>query len=442
MPNGPGSHGLSEAKQAIKPSKPIGGFLIAKPSKPCEIADAGYLSGDLPLREATAVHKEIAELTGELGAIKGDCETQEFLRTIKVAPFGVLGSRQVSCGADIYTTEVVGAGSEPCSQTAVVDPASLHQILGKQLPQDAIGQSKLIYHWLGIDKPWMNCFPEDVKSGIQTVLDAKCHAYGAKNVIHVASPHLQERKYNRDRAAVVRDLGTAYSNCLREFAHSGLQCLRLLPLSGQRPFCGPFASVMPDLTREALLEGFRQLDHKQKRHILKSSCVELCIFDEHDYEVFLAAFDSSTDSDASTRSGSGAGPGSDRFSTKSCSGASNSSFSLNTPQPEEAAPCRLSRGGSCLGLEPPPQPDLVAGSSKNSRIKRIKQELLKKHDNQDQASLFSRFSSSMRRASETPRKGADEIPAPCHVDCDPSPKPESFTDFYNSAEKRAFYGDF
>jgi len=223
----------------------------------------------------------------------------EFLAKVNIVPWGVLGSRRLS-SLDDSGKQVVQPATPPSCNTAVVDSAGLHHLREESQGQ-ASGSSAYLYRRLGITPNGSKAsFPPDVKSGIQEINDAKYHAYGFKKVIHVASPDLKTPKYLNSRHAVIADLAQSYRNCFREFVNSSLPCLRILPLCGGT-FSGSFSDDMPDITQEAMVHGFRLLELAQQKHLLSLTTIELCIYEEDEYEAYLVAFDPDDFDDDTTR---------------------------------------------------------------------------------------------------------------------------------------------
>mmetsp|Transcript_157894 Transcript_157894/g.483878 ORF Transcript_157894/g.483878 Transcript_157894/m.483878 type:complete len:283 (+) Transcript_157894:56-904(+) len=192
----------------------------------------------------------------------------------KVVPYGVLGSSNSGTVA-----------AEPDDRTAFVDPAGLHHIQGG--PGGAGGAAGVIYRWLGISTH--PSFPEAVRAAITAPLQAKFHAYGAsgeKKCIHVVGPDFRHGQYTREKAE--DELAMAYFNVFKEFRASGLQRLRLLPVSGGI-FSGPFGGCLPELTASALDKAFDRLDAETQAWVLGSH-VEMCIYMEDQAPAFREAF--------------------------------------------------------------------------------------------------------------------------------------------------------
>jgi len=174
----------------------------------------------------------------------------------------------------------------PDEETAFVDPAGLHHIQGNG-PAGAGGAAGVIYRWLGISQE--PSFPLSVTSAIQTSLQAKFHTYGErgeKKCIHVVGPDFRSRRYSR--AEAVAELSEAYRNVMSEFCKTGLQKLRLLPVSGGI-FSGPFKKELPAMTAEAVEAAFRQLTSEEQAQMLNSS-VQMCVFIAEETTDFSAVF--------------------------------------------------------------------------------------------------------------------------------------------------------
>lgn len=194
------------------------------------------------------------------------------LSQITVVPYGVLGKSNRGIG-----------GPEPDAETAFVDPAGLYYIQ-QGGPRGAGGAAGVIYQWLGISNDAQ--FPTDVVETLTGELAAKFHAYGDKKCIHVVGPDFRSRSYTREGA--VSELAMAYLNVFEQLYESGLQKLRLLPVSGGI-FSGSFAREIPAMTAEALEEGLTMLPSDVTQFI-RGSQIEMCIFQVEQVEEFVVAF--------------------------------------------------------------------------------------------------------------------------------------------------------
>eukprot|EP00744_Colponema_vietnamica_P017071 GILI01023968.1.p1 GENE.GILI01023968.1~~GILI01023968.1.p1 ORF type:complete len:272 (+),score=34.62 GILI01023968.1:35-850(+) len=206
---------------------------------------------------------------------------QHFMRSIKIVPYGVLGT----------TLSLQGSMQEsaplPNEGTAITDPAGLHHI--RATPEGAGGASGAIYNWLGLKKS----FPEDVRRGINRMGDAKYHDYNGKKVIHVVGPDFREGKWSEREATI--ELARAYRNLLHEFVLSEADTLRIAPVSGGI-FSGPLYDQIPPMTQQALSSGFEQLHVYDKDTLTggKGKNIELCIFMNREFDMFNKVFDSIT----------------------------------------------------------------------------------------------------------------------------------------------------
>jgi len=106
-----------------------------------------------------------------------------------------------------------------------------------------------------------------------------------KKVIHCVGPDLRQAPYlGSDCSVVVKALSTVYHNILTEFARApDVSKLRILPVSGG-VFGGEFGKLMPEITATALPLGFRQLSAAERQRVLSASALDLCIFNEKDYQ--------------------------------------------------------------------------------------------------------------------------------------------------------------
>merc|ERR1719356_608429 len=105
----------------------------------------------------------------------------------------------------------------PAPGLPVLDPAGLKHIQHSG-PRGAGGAAGEIYRWLGISD--LDAFPQPVRRGIQSPLQAKMHFYGLKACLHVVGPNFNGRGCSRDEA--LAELSEAYGAALREFARSRL----------------------------------------------------------------------------------------------------------------------------------------------------------------------------------------------------------------------------
>ena len=200
---------------------------------------------------------------------------------IAVRPFGVLGTVLKSAGG----VKKVTAG--PAPGLPILDPAGLKYI--QNGPRGAGGAAGEIYRWLGIAED--DAFPAPVREAIQAPLQAKLHFYGTKACLHVCGPNFNDRSCSRDEA--LGELAEAYGAVLRQFAGARLGGLRMLPVSGGI-FAGPFADELPQLTCSALRMAFDALPDREQ-HIVSVARLDMCIFEEREYEAFAAAFAKETE---------------------------------------------------------------------------------------------------------------------------------------------------
>lgn len=194
---------------------------------------------------------------------------------LRTSPYGVLGTQMAAGG-------VRKVAMEPAPGLPIVDPAGLPYI--RNGPQGAGGAAGQIYRWLGISQD--EAFPAPVREAIEVPLQAKLHFYGPKGCIHVVGPNFHGRTCTREEA--VEELSEAYRAVFGELAVSRLGGLRMLPVSGGI-FAGPFASELPELTRDALYRGWRALPPAEQ-HVVSVARLDMCIFMEEEFEAFAAAF--------------------------------------------------------------------------------------------------------------------------------------------------------
>ena len=124
---------------------------------------------------------------------------------------------------------------DPDYRIAVVDSTNL-TLIQTSNPQAAHGSSKQLYEWLGI-MGWKS-FPAQIKHSITTESAAVIHHYicegftnrGTISVIHVISPDYRG-KPGATCAEFLSELTQAYKNVFTIFNQTGLQCLRIQPIS-------------------------------------------------------------------------------------------------------------------------------------------------------------------------------------------------------------------
>jgi hypothetical protein len=209
------------------------------------------------------------------------------IKQLTVVPYGVLGTQHVRGQPERQVAP------PPDGKMMFVDPAGLHHIQGSG-PAYAGGASGSIYRFLGINNDPE--FPEDVWTAIEAPCDAKLHAYELVdqiyNVVHVVGPDFNptlEDPEPLEYEVAVEVLARAYTSVLTEAVKSApsVKTLRLLPISGAI-FAGPFISVMPSMTMEALAMGYDACADDVKKKVLKRNA-ELCIFAEKEFPNFTAA---------------------------------------------------------------------------------------------------------------------------------------------------------
>ena len=199
--------------------------------------------------------------------------------TIHLENYGVLGN-------DSGNARPGSVAAEPGPKMAFVDPAGLNHITHKG-PYGASGASGAIYRWLEINKKWE--FPPQVRRWITKATEACYFEYpGQRHCIHVVGPDLRRPSIDERQAASL--LTAAYHNVFAEFARSGLETLRLLPISGGI-FSGAWGkrpSEFARLTVEAICNGFEHLSRKAHRRVSQREVV-LCIFDSTELEAYTTA---------------------------------------------------------------------------------------------------------------------------------------------------------
>lgn len=206
---------------------------------------------------------------------------QEFMRGIRIVPYGVLGTQLSLQGS------LLDKAPLPDENTVITDPAGLHHIRGT--PDGAGGASGAIYNWLGLRK----AFPDDVRRSIGRVGDAKYHDYDGKKVIHVVGPDFRTGKWSEREATI--ELARAYRNLLHEFVMSDAEVLRIAPVS-TGIFAGPLYDQMPPMTQQALSSGFEQL-HVYDKETLNGTAtqrpkkVELCVFMNREFDMYNKVFE-------------------------------------------------------------------------------------------------------------------------------------------------------
>mmetsp|Transcript_66287 Transcript_66287/g.156037 ORF Transcript_66287/g.156037 Transcript_66287/m.156037 type:complete len:1066 (+) Transcript_66287:69-3266(+) len=200
------------------------------------------------------------------------------LSKLRVVPYGILGSQMASSG-------VQWIAAEPSERDVVVDPAGLPYI--QSGPSGAGGASGQLYKWLGISSD--SSFPEPVKTAIKETSRAKFHSYEVgKNIIHVVGPDFRSRT-GITRVDAVAELAKAYCSTLKEFAACGIPRLRCLPISSSI-FAGPFEKQMPEITVQAVQQGFSSLEPDEQDTVLNAEAIEMCIFVQAEFDDYSTAF--------------------------------------------------------------------------------------------------------------------------------------------------------
>eukprot|EP00966_Prymnesium_polylepis_P170344 3937591-Prymnesium_polylepis.1 len=116
---------------------------------------------------------------GCAGSSQKKTPIQQFLDSIQVKPWGVLGE---SIGDTPWTSKRVAAA--PDSQIVIVDPASEAITFDSGFrPGDAGGAAGAIYRFLGIDRD--ESFPADVVSRLSSTGSAVYKRYGYPHAYHV-----------------------------------------------------------------------------------------------------------------------------------------------------------------------------------------------------------------------------------------------------------------
>jgi len=322
---------------------------VASAEKACKIDVAAQVE------EGDDERKEEAAAAAAVAAAELEEEALRFVReVVQLVPYSVLGQQLAQEGKEKLLVQQAPLPSEVAGGGCVlVDPAGLHHIQPPSGPSGAGGAAGAIYKAIGIAQD--KHFPEDVVEAVTKTGKAKYHMYttnttaaaksepsnGAQaaaaeeeevgkesskttHVIHVVGPDLrkpfastshgpsEERKPQAGgpytRAQAVESLSTAYKNVLTEFVGCGMSALRLLPVSGGI-FSGSFLSEMPELTFEALRNGFCLLGAEERSALLlalsrgprgeeeeveeeggeKKKSLLLCVFDEKELPCFLKA---------------------------------------------------------------------------------------------------------------------------------------------------------
>mmetsp|Transcript_42650 Transcript_42650/g.92965 ORF Transcript_42650/g.92965 Transcript_42650/m.92965 type:complete len:674 (-) Transcript_42650:60-2081(-) len=198
------------------------------------------------------------------------------LSHLAVCPYGVLGDQLATDGSTVR-------GVQPDQDIVIVDAAGLPFI--QEGPIGAGGASGAVYQWLGIEAA--SAFPDVVRGAIKAPLAAKFHTYGVKNCIHVVGPDFDQAPC--ERVAAMEQLAKAYSAVFAEFVACRKPRLRLLPVSGGI-FAGSHWNEMPQLSMEAIQQGFEMLDEEQKRKLFAAERIEFCIFMQEEFEAYEKAY--------------------------------------------------------------------------------------------------------------------------------------------------------
>lgn len=248
----------------------------------CEAQSRDTGAGAQPLVDAHLRHlRQALHLLRQQQQQQQEPEENVFMSRLQVVPWGVLGTQITSYNQEAYKAPL------PDATIAIVDPAGLPYIQ-KHGPSRAGGASGALYKWLGII--YDNSFPKAVQKAITKELDAHYHTYGKKKVIHCVGPDLRQAPYlGSDCSVVVKALSKVYLNILAEFARApDISKLRILPVSSG-VFGGEFGKLLPEMTATALALGFRQLSAAERQRVLSASALDLCIFNEKDYQTYSEA---------------------------------------------------------------------------------------------------------------------------------------------------------
>lgn len=205
------------------------------------------------------------------------CKMSIYSVDIELMPYGIMGKFETKTRRIIQN----GLAPEDANDIVIVDPAGMNFI--KSTASGAGGASGNIYKWLGL----YGRFPSSVREGIKDIGYAKYHEYSAeKKVIHTVGPNFSGIKNQKEFDYVIEYLIDSYYNVFIEFANTNNKVLRLLPVSSGI-FSGIFSDNFHTYTIKCIEYALKDLGKFQHiMTILKSRKIELCIYNENDFNAY------------------------------------------------------------------------------------------------------------------------------------------------------------
>ncbi|KNH06873.1 hypothetical protein XU18_2346 [Perkinsela sp. CCAP 1560/4] len=223
-------------------------------------------------------------------------QAKEFIRSVRVVPYGVLGS-QLSDGSK---TMLIMAET-PDESTMVVDAVPVTALADQaQLP----GASKALRTWLSRLFEHADDVPDMDFSlaSIDKVTVGECfrRQYGHCTVLHCIVPDFRHGSWTKSSA--VTALANCYANILKEFASPTCTCdrLRVPILSSGRLAGSKIIEDMPNVTIEAMIRAFTLLKTLEQEALLMrikrtvdssgmsrtDKRVDLCVFVEREWGMY------------------------------------------------------------------------------------------------------------------------------------------------------------
>lgn len=206
----------------------------------------------------------------------------------QVVPYGLLGTAQKRDGI-----EVVLEGKEPTSGDCLICPLVARELA----PRLQVAGTKSIINWIGLENE--PSFPRGVLDAMQQSRPrAKFHKFSADQseegrlCICVSLQHLDLYTTAEDALTF---LVQAYKAVFEEFGNflrsgpRGRVRLRLLPFCGGQT-AGKFTQAIPTLTAQAICIAFLHLADDDSALVQRAERIDLCIYEEDEYEQFRAAF--------------------------------------------------------------------------------------------------------------------------------------------------------
>jgi len=234
-------------------------------------------------------------------------QAKEFIRSVRVVPYGVLGS-QLTDGSK---TMLIIA-DPPDESTLIVDAVPITALEDDtRLP----GGSKALREW--ISRRVLNTSDNaemDFAIGTPSTAsigDCVAKRYGSISIVHCIIPDF--RYGNWTKSSAISTLANCYANILKEFASPACECerLRLPILSSGRLAGSRIIEELPNITIEAMIRAFTLLKTLEQESLLMrikntvetidgpspvrlprtDKRVDLCVFVEREWSMYDSSRD-------------------------------------------------------------------------------------------------------------------------------------------------------